>query len=245
MAISAQTPDLMAGCRNGTLKLLKVPNDAGRKPVETPCRELEPETGPRAVRPARRSSRRLPECTGCRRPSTTVRGHVIEGGYLLAITGQGDDGSGFRFNDLEIIPDKKEYRPGDTLRLLINTNRTDLHCPCSSSGPSNSNLPVYPRSFACGVRARSRRSRSFQTTCPTSSSKAVTVADGKVHQCRAGGCGPAGRLPVVDIAIEPSRTTYMPGEKAKIKLKLTNKRIRGRAGSTAGALCRFDGGGRI
>ena len=35
------------------------------------------------------------------------------------------DSTEFRYNDLEIIPERKEYQPGDTLRLLINTNQVN------------------------------------------------------------------------------------------------------------------------
>ena len=62
------------------------------------------------------------------RISATVddgQGHAIEGGYLLTITGPGFDSAGFRYNDLEIIPERKEYQPGETLRLLINTNQVN------------------------------------------------------------------------------------------------------------------------
>ena len=41
------------------------------------------------------------------------QGHLIEGGYLLTITGEGVDSASFRYNDLEIIPERKEYRPGE------------------------------------------------------------------------------------------------------------------------------------
>ncbi len=39
--------------------------------------------------------------------------------------GDGFDGSKFRFNDLEVIADKREYAPGEKVRLLVNTNRLD------------------------------------------------------------------------------------------------------------------------
>ena len=41
------------------------------------------------------------------------------------VRGEGFDGASFRFNDLELIPDKREYAPGEKVKLLINTNRTD------------------------------------------------------------------------------------------------------------------------
>ena len=76
-------------------------------------------------KPARFSRQPPPASTGLRRPSTTAKATAIEGGYLLTITGPGFDSASFRFNDLEIIPDRKEYQPGDKLRLLINTNQVN------------------------------------------------------------------------------------------------------------------------
>ena len=50
--------------------------------------------------------------------------------------------------------------------------------------------------------------------------EALTVSDGKVHdEVREIAIPPESR--VVDIAVEPSQTTYKPGQKAKVKLKLT------------------------
>ncbi len=43
---------------------------------------------------------------------TDKAGHEIEGGYLFTIIGEGFDGSEFRFNDLEIVPDKARVRAG-------------------------------------------------------------------------------------------------------------------------------------
>ena len=40
-----------------------------------------------------------------------TNGHIIEGGYIFTIIGNGFDGGDFRFSDLELIPDKAEYRP--------------------------------------------------------------------------------------------------------------------------------------
>ena len=50
--------------------------------------------------------------------------------------------------------------------------------------------------------------------------EALTVSDGKVHdEVREIAIPPESR--VVDIAVEPSQTTYKPGQKAKVKLRLT------------------------
>ena len=58
--------------------------------------------------------------------------HTIEGGYVFTIIGEGFDGSQFRFNHVELVPDKREYAPGDTVKLQVNTDRADgtvLPCP--------------------------------------------------------------------------------------------------------------------
>ena len=123
-AIQAQTLDHKPVAGKGTLKLLQVSYDPEGKPVETPVEswDLALDAGGQARQTIKASA------PGQYRLSATIddgHGHVIEGGYLFAILGQGFDGSSFRFNDLEIIPDRKEYHPGDTVRLLINTNQVN------------------------------------------------------------------------------------------------------------------------
>ena len=55
--------------------------------------------------------------------------HSIEGGYLFTVTGNNFNGDGFRFNDVELIPEKREYQAGENVRLMINTaqrNSTEM-----------------------------------------------------------------------------------------------------------------------
>src|SRR5581483_1097853 len=54
---------------------------------------------------------------------TDSKQHTIEGGYLFVVRGEGFDGKEFRFNDLELMTDKREYAPGEQVKLLVNTNR--------------------------------------------------------------------------------------------------------------------------
>ena len=39
--------------------------------------------------------------------------HMIEGGYMFTVMGDGFDGRDYRFNNLELIPDQAEYQAGD------------------------------------------------------------------------------------------------------------------------------------
>ena len=56
---------------------------------------------------------------------TDAKKHAIEGGYVFVVRGEGFDGSQFRFNDIELVTDKREYQPGEKVKLMVNTNRAD------------------------------------------------------------------------------------------------------------------------
>ncbi len=47
-----------------------------------------------------------------------------EGASVFTVRGAGKEGD-FRYNHLELVPDRKEYRPGDTVKLLVNVNQPD------------------------------------------------------------------------------------------------------------------------
>ena len=146
------------------------------------------------------------------------KGHVIEGGYLLTITGQGFDSASFRFNDLEIIPERKEYRPGETLRLLINTNQVNSTVLLFLRPTNGVYLP--PKVVRLRGKSTVEEIGIVPRDMPNIFVEALTVSDGKVHErCSEIAIPPESR--VVDIAVEPSKKTYKPGQKAKVKLRFT------------------------
>ena len=157
------------------------------------------------------------------------QGHSIEGGYLFSILGQGFDGASFRFNDLEIIPDRKEYRPGETLRLLINTNQVNSTVLLFVRPTNNVYLP--PKVVHLRGKSTVEEIAIVPRDMPNFFVEALTVAGGKVHsEGREIAVPPESR--VVDVAVEPSSPTYKPGQKAKVKLKLTGPDGKPFAGST-------------
>ena len=218
--ISAQTLARKPVAGKGTLKLLKIAYDAERRPIETPVEswDLALDAEGQARQAIKASA------AGQYRLAATIddgKGHVIEGGYLLTITGQGFDSASFRFNDLEIIPEKKEYRPGETLRLLINTNRVNSTVLLFVR-PTNG---VYLAPKVVHLRGKSTVEEIgiVPGDMPNIFVEALTVSDGKVHDdVREIAIPPESR--VVDITVEPSQKTYKPGQKAKVKLKLTRPR---------------------
>jgi alpha-2-macroglobulin len=230
--VRTQTLDHKPVAGKGTLKLLKIAYDAERKPVETPVESWDITLD--ADGQARQAIKAA--APGQYRLASTIddgHGHVIEGGYLLTVTGQGFDGASFRFNDLEIIPEKKEYRPGETLRLLINTNQLNSTVLLFVR-PTNS---VYAAPKVIHLRGKSTVEEFgiVPADMPNIFIEALTIAEGKVHdEAREIAIPPESRI--VDIAVEPSQKTYKPGQKARVKVRLTGPDKKPFAGSTVMAV---------
>ncbi len=227
-SIRAQTLDHKPVAGKGALKLLKISYDVDHKPVETAVEnwELALDADGQASQSIKASE------PGQYRLSATIddgQGHSIEGGYLFTILGQGFDGTSFRFNDLEIIPDRKEYRPGDTLRLLINTNQVNATVLLFVRPTNNVYLP--PKVIHLRGKSTVEEIAIVPRDMPNFFVEALTVAGGKVHsEGREIAVPPESR--VVNVAVEPSSPTYKPGQKAKVKLKLTGPDGKPFAGST-------------
>ncbi|MGO8898039.1 MAG: alpha-2-macroglobulin family protein, partial [Isosphaeraceae bacterium] len=227
-AIRAQTLDRKPVAGKGTLKLLQIRYDTEGKPFETPV-----ESWDLALNAEGQASQTIKaSAPGQYRLSSTIddgHGHSIEGGYLFAILGQGFDGSSFRFNDLEIIPDRKEYRPGDTLRLLINTNQVNSTVLLFVRPTNGVYLP--PRIVRLRGKSTVEEIGIVPRDMPNLFVEALTVANGRVHsEAREIAVPPESR--VVDLAVEPAQNSYKPGQKAKVKLKLTGPDGKPFVGST-------------
>jgi uncharacterized protein YfaS (alpha-2-macroglobulin family) len=226
--IRAGTLDGKPVSGKGTLKLLKIAYDAERQPVESPVDSWEIALDEQGLWQTELKA----ASAGQYRLAATIadgKGHEIEGGYLLTITGEGYTGATFRFNDLEIIPERKEYRPGESLRLLINTNQIDPMVllflrPTNGTYTPPRLLPLRGKSTVVEVGIVPR-------DMPNIFIEALTVAGGKIHtETREIAIPPESR--VVDVAIEPSATSFKPGQKAKVKLKLTRSDGKPFVGST-------------
>jgi hypothetical protein len=227
-SVCAQTLDHKPVAGKGTLRLLQIAYDAQQKPVEKLVEKWD-----LSVDAEGHAHQRIKAAApGQYRLSATIddgQGHSIEGGYVVTVTGERFTGAGFRFNDLEIIPDRKEYRPGDTLRLLINTNQassTVLLFLRPTDG-----VYAAPRLVRLQGKSTVEEIGIVRSDMPNIFIEALTVADGKVHnEAREIAVPPESRI--ADVRIEPSQTTYKPGQKARIKLKLTGADGKPFVGST-------------
>ena len=145
--------------------------------------------------------------------------HTAVGGTLLNVVGRDTDRDGLRYNALELIPDRKTYEPGDTVELLVNTDR-----PGSTVylfvRPENG---VYPEPEVLRLTGKSTvyRIPVRDTDQPNMFVEAVTVSDGEVHTV-------ARRIAVppvdksLEVAVEPSSETYEPGGEATVRVTLTD-----------------------
>ncbi|MCG3179041.1 MAG: hypothetical protein BIFFINMI_01372 [Phycisphaerae bacterium] len=150
---------------------------------------------------------------------TDAKGHAIEGGYVLVIRGAGFDGGQFRFNDLELIADKAQYAPGDKVSLMVNTNRAGSTVVFFAR-PTNG-VYLKPKVLRLAGKTATETLDVAQKDMPNFFVEAFTVSGGKVYtQPLQIVVPPESR--VLNIAVEPSKTEYKPGEKATVKVRLTD-----------------------
>ncbi|MBN1395447.1 MAG: alpha-2-macroglobulin [Pirellulales bacterium] len=159
--------------------------------------------------------------------------HTVEGGYLFTVIGEGFDGAQYRFNHLELIPDKKEYAPGDTIKLQINTARAGGTVLLFARPTNGVYLP--PQIIRLDGKSTIEEIGVVQKDMPNFFVEAVTVADGRVYtESKEIVVPPEKRI--LNVGIEPSKEAYKPGEKAKAKIKLTDMTGEPFVGSTVVAI---------
>ncbi|MEE8452661.1 MAG: MG2 domain-containing protein, partial [Thermoguttaceae bacterium] len=216
-SLSARTLDGKPVEGKGTLRLLRIDYEKG-KPVETPVQTWPLDTNvegtaKQQIKAARSGQYRLSY------KLTDTKKHTIEGGYLFTIAGEGFDGSQFRFNHVELIPEKPDYAPGDTLRLQINTDRVGSTVLLFTRPANGVYLP--PKVIRMTGKSQVEEIGIVKRDMPNFFVEAVTIADGRVHsETKEIVVPPEKRVLTVDV--EPSSETYKPGEKAKVKIRLTD-----------------------
>ena len=215
----------------GTVKLLAIQYKDG-KPVETPVHTAELPTNDegradiklRAVHP------------GQYRLSYTVtdaKEHAIEGGYVFTIIGEGFDGADFRFNEIELVPAKADYRPGESVRLMINTDREGGTVLLFVRPANGVYLP--PQVIRLQGKSTVQEIGVVQKDMPNFFVEAVTISDGRVFNAVREIVVPPEKR-VLSVEVQPSSDSYRPGEKAKVKLKLTDFHGKPFIGSTVVAI---------
>ena len=216
----------------GKATLLALSYDAEGKPTETPVQAWDLDTNAEG----RASLQLKASAAGQFRLSyklADAAGHEQEGGYLFNVVGEGFDGAQFRFNHLELIPDKREYAPGDKVKLLVNTDRIGSTVllfvrPANGVYLPPQTLRLTGKSTTVDVEVKLKDMPNFFI-------EAVTVADGRLHsEMKEIVVPPESR--VVDIVAKPTKSEYLPGEAAEVELTLRDAQGRAFVGQTVVAI---------
>jgi alpha-2-macroglobulin len=282
--LSARTLDGKPVEGSGELRLLKITYKDG-KPVETPVGTWKVNTNAEGTAHQQmvaseagqyRVSYRLvgsrQSAVGSAKPQAAsspqplAPSPSVEGGYVFTVIGQGFDGSQFRFNHLELIPDKREYAPGDKVKLQINTDRTG-GTVLLFLRPTNG-LYLPPTILRLDGKSTIQEVGVVKKDMPNFFVEVVTVADGRVH-CETKEIVVPPEKRILNVAVQPMKlpspsgrgaggegkatqqtsgphpnplpagegtTEFKPGEKAKVKVKLTDLAGNAFVGSTVVAI---------
>lgn len=217
---NAQTLDHKPVHGEGVLRLLKigyVKRNDGWAPAEKEVQrwELDPNDRGRAytqLTAAQPGQYRLSYKV------TDAQEHTIEGGYLFTVRGTGFNGIGVKFSDIELVPDQREYRPGDKVRMMINTNRADSTVLLFLRPSNGVYLP--PKVIRLTGKSTVEEIAVAQKDMPNFFVEAVTIADGKIYtEAREIVVPPEKR--VLNVEVLPSKEEFKPGEQATVKLRVT------------------------
>jgi len=214
---SAHTPDSKPVKGKGVLRLFRI-GYKNSQPVETAQQTWNLDTNEEGragvqIKASKAGQYRLSYTV------TDAKNHTIEGGYVFCVRGAGFDGKQFRFNEIELVPDKREYRPGDTVNLMINTDRPQSTVVLFVRPAGGIYLP--PKVIRLEGKSVVEKISVTARDMPNFFVEAFTIRDGKIYtDTREIVVPPEKRILNVDVL--PSQTSYKPGQKAKLKIKLTD-----------------------
>jgi len=154
-------------------------------------------------------------------------GSNVQANVLVWVGGPNFDGRQFRFNDLEVITDKRTYDVGDVARIMINTATTEtmvlLGLDCANGQMRSYQMVEVPgRSKVIEVPIEQRHSPNFFI-------EASTIHNGRAfHEMREMLVPPKHGL--LSVQLSTDKAEYKPGEKGKVRVS-----VRDAAGKPAAA----------
>ncbi|MCE5278647.1 MAG: alpha-2-macroglobulin, partial [Planctomycetaceae bacterium] len=215
----------------GTLKLLSIKYEKA-KPVETVVQQWDVNTDDEGNARHKFDASRA----GQYRLAYTLtdsKGHSIEGGYVFTVIGEGTDGRDFRFNQIELVTDKQDYKPGEKVALQVNTEQPDSTVLLFVRAANG----VYqaPKIIRLKGKTVSESVEVVKKDMPNFFIEAVTVSGGKMHNTVREVVVPPEKR-VLDVKVTPSAEKYKPGQKASVTVKLTEPNGEPYSGSTVIAM---------
>jgi len=162
-------------------------------------------------------------------------GGVVEGFGLVWVCGRDFDGKLYRFNNLELITDKRSYQPGEVAHVMINTQHRNSYVLYSDDVDSNHLLTwkllhLPNKSTVVDIPITRQHQPDFYI-------EALTVADTRVHQQSRRLCVPP-EQGIIKVAVTADKPEYKPGEKANVKVTATT--LEGKPAQAQVCLSAFD-----
>ncbi|MFK7850827.1 MAG: alpha-2-macroglobulin [Akkermansiaceae bacterium] len=162
---------------------------------------------------------------------TDKKGRKQEGATVFSVIGAEDETDGdFRYNAIELIPDKKEYRKGDTVKMLLNVNKpkSRVWLFIRSAQGEKGELKI--------IRMK-KKSRVVKipvglSDMPNFFVDAVTIADGEVHRVTREVVVPPEKRKL-GVEVLPAKTKLKPREKTSLTIKITDSKGKPYQGSAA------------
>ena len=150
--------------------------------------------------------------------STTLEdghGNRVEETFQFLSYGKGKQNP-FKINPLSITPDKKEYAPGDTARLLVTSDYPDASVWTflrnSWKNESRSLVPLDRQTALVECRLT-------REDMPNMGVNAFTVRNGELHTASAELLiPPAGQI--LEPAVTPGKSQYRPGEQGNVSIQV-------------------------
>jgi uncharacterized protein YfaS (alpha-2-macroglobulin family) len=148
------------------------------------------------------------------------KGRKQEGATVFSVRGaKGDVEGNFRYNDLELIPDKKEYRPGDTVNLLVNVNQPNSRVwlyirPSQGKVAETKIIQIQDQSQIVKIPVTLGDMPNFFV-------EAVTVAKGEIHTVTREIVLPPEKRKL-NVEVIPAKDKLKPREKTSLTIKITD-----------------------
>lgn len=160
---------------------------------------------------------------------TDTKGRKQEGATIFSVRGADVKGN-FRYNDLELIADKKEYRPGDTVKLLVNVNQPDSRVwlfirPSQGKLSETKIIQIKGKSQIVDIPVT-------LADMPNFFIEGITVAKGQIHTVTREIVLPPEKRQL-NVEVKPAKDKLKPREKTSLTVRITDHEGKPFQGSTA------------
>ncbi len=162
-------------------------------------------------------------------------GGKVEGYALIWVVGDDFDGKLHRFNNLELITDKREYKPGDVAHVMINTKHAGSYV--LYSGDVDNNTLIDYKLLHLPGRSTVVDVPITKNSAPNFFIEATTVADTRVHQQTRRIVVPPEKG-VLQVSVASDKAEYKPGERANVEV--TARTLDGKPAEAQVTLSAFD-----